>query len=88
MFFYFFYFLQHERINYLERHFNSKHGRERVIEVVQVLVAFAILVDGVFGGERDRAAANDDHDQRVKVLQRHDVMNRFSETSNSNKTNK
>ena len=56
------------QVDHLERHLNTKHHREPIVEVVEYLIALAVLVDGVLGRQRHRAHAYHDHDEHVKVL--------------------
>ncbi len=67
--------------SYLEDHFNGKDSGEDVVEVGQDVVALALLLDRVLGGEGDAAQDNDDHDERVEAGQRDDSMNKNPDPS-------
>lgn len=68
----------HSQVDNFEQHLESEDGRERIIEVVEELVARTVLIDGIFRGERYRTTAYHRHDQCVEVAQCHDIVDRFT----------
>lgn len=58
-----------ESAAHFEQHFNSEDTSEDVVKVVEYFVAVGLLPHGIFGGQRDAAGADDDHDEEVKVSQ-------------------
>jgi len=64
----------------LEDEFDGEDACEDEIEVVEDRVAGGALVYRVFGGQRDAAGADDDHNEQIEVTK---VDDEVTETTNS-----
>ena len=63
-----------QAIGYLQDHFDGENAREDVVEIVEDEVAERVFEDGIFGGQRDAAGADDDHYKQVEVAKIDDKM--------------
>ena len=58
----------------LEQHFDGEQSSERVVDVAEDDVAQTAAVDWVLGRQGDAADTDDDDDERVETIRRHQAM--------------
>ena len=64
----------------LQHHLQREHSSKTEVHILENCISRRILVDRIFGSQRDGGQADDDHDDHLKVLRRDDVVHKDAET--------